>query len=205
MTPVSERLCRVKENRGVTWRQLAHDLGVSLSMLLMVKSGARTLGPDVVARLEKLEKRTPNLPPPPLKEARGISGRTRVRLTAADRERGFVEVDVSYRRGADVTGLPSRIRVSQPKEPERERVRKVVGDTWEVKIAIIACLPREVAYEDYLEVLSTETYLTVQSVALSFVFGDRWRTILAKAVVEGLIGPPGEADRIIGREPRQKS
>src|SRR5437879_9029481 len=112
MNPVVEMLCRVKANRGVTWKQLADDLGVSLSMLLMVKSGARTFGNEVQARLERLDKKTPNLPPPPLKETRGIAGRNRVRLTVADRERGFVEVDVTYRPGVDATNLPRRIRVS---------------------------------------------------------------------------------------------
>jgi transcriptional regulator with XRE-family HTH domain len=195
----AERLCRLKENRGRTWRQIASDLGVSLSMALMVKSGARTLGPEALARLERLEQKTPNLPPPPPAKPRSaVGGRERVRLTVRDRERGFVEMDVSYSAGAPSSDMPRRLKISRPPEKVVENLVKVVADTWEVKIAVLACLPRDVATEDYLESLSTKSYLAIQSVALSLVFGERWRTVLAKAVVEGRLGPRSDLDRVTG-------
>jgi hypothetical protein len=184
---IINRLCRLKENRGATWKQISEDLGISLSMALMVKSGARVLGKDSMAKLEALEKKTPNVAPPPTEKRNAVGGRERVRLTEKDRERGFVEIDVSYRPGVKTTKLPQRIRISRPSDRAIEKVTKILGDTWEVKIVVLACLPETVANEDYLESLSTKSYLAVQSVALSLVIGERWRTLLAKAVVEGLI------------------
>ena len=94
--------------------------------------------------------------------------------------------------------------MSRPPKSVLENVFKLVGDTWEVKIAIMACLPNALATEDFLELLSTGSYQAVQSVALSLVFGERWRTVLAKAVVESLIGPRSNIDRIIGRKPNEE-
>jgi transcriptional regulator with XRE-family HTH domain len=157
------RLCRLKENRGTTWRQLASDLGISLSMALMVKSGARALGQEALSKLEALERKSPDLPPPTAKERTAVAGRSRARLTLADRERGYVELDVSYRSGTSAGDSPRRIRVSRPPENAVENVYKLVGDTWEVKIALLACLPDALATEDFLEALSTKSYLAVQS------------------------------------------
>lgn len=197
------RLCRLKENRGATWNQLAEDLGISLSMALMVKSGARVLGKAALAKLEVLEGTTPNLPPPPAKEKAAVSGRERVRLTALDRQRGHVEIDVNYGPGVKATDLPRRIKVSRPEADAIETITKVLADTWEVKIAVIACLPRAWATEDYLQMLSTKSYLAIQSVALTFILGDRWRTLLAKAIVEGLIDTRSILDQVT-RDQKQK-
>lgn len=92
---------------------------------------------------------------------------------------------------------PQRIRITRPAESVVENLVKIVADTWEVKIAALACLPSEVATEDYLEALSTKSYLVVQSVALSLVFGERWRTVMAKAIVEGWIGPHSDVERLM--------
>jgi hypothetical protein len=174
-------------------------------MALMVKSGARALGQEALSKLEALERKSPDLPPPTAKERTAVAGRSRARLTLADRERGYVELDVSYRSGTSAGDSPRRIRVSRPPENAVENVYKLVGDTWEVKIALLACLPDALATEDFLEALSTKSYLAVQSVALSLVFGERWRTVLAKAVVEGLIGPQSDVDRLVDRKTTEKS
>ena len=80
-----------------------------------------------------------------------------------------------------------RIKVLKPAANAIESITKVLADTWDVKIAVIACLPRAWANEDHLAMLSTKSCLAIQSVALLFVLGDRWRTLLAKAIVKGSI------------------
>jgi hypothetical protein len=104
-----------------------------------------------------------------------------------DRDHGYVEIDVTYGPNVKAVDLPRRVRVSRPPANTIESITKVLADTWEVKIAVLACLPRPLANEDYLEMLSTKSFLAIQSVALSFILGDRWRTLLAKAIVEDLI------------------
>lgn len=174
-------------------------------MAMMVKSGARTLGQEALTKLDTLERNSPAVSPPTARERTAVAGRGRVRHTVVDREYGYVELDVSYRSGNSARDLPRRIRVSRPPEYAVENIYKLVGDTWEVKIALLSCLPDALATEDFLESLSTKSYLAVQSVALSLVFGERWRTVLAKAVVEGLIGPRSEIDRLVDRKAKEKS
>jgi len=49
------RMQRLREARGVTWQELAKDLGLSYTMIFYVKKGTRSLGIKARRRLREAE------------------------------------------------------------------------------------------------------------------------------------------------------
>ena len=50
-----KRLDRYRVSQNITWKDVAHKLGVGVSMLMMIKTGQRNLGKKALFKLEQAE------------------------------------------------------------------------------------------------------------------------------------------------------
>jgi len=101
--------------RGITWSQVAQKLGVSVPMLMLVKSGHRNLSEKVLARLEWAEVEAGLKPSSTLSEvARAVGNRNQSRVqlvTESDIEKGYFDFRPEFRPKTNRLSGPETIRL----------------------------------------------------------------------------------------------
>jgi len=87
---------------------------------------------------------------------------------------------VDARRGR---ALPQAIKLVRPSEEGRRRLRKQYADTLDAQIILLACLPAANRTESFLALLTSATKSRLQAASLQLIFGEEWRSELAKLAV----------------------
>ena len=197
------RLDRLRRVQELTWAAVGEKLGVSVPMLMLVKSGRRNLSQKVLARLEWAEVEAGLKPQSKAsEEARAVGKRKRSQaqpVTESDIEKGYVDFRPEYQRGTNKPSAPETIRLIRPGSDGRARLGIVIAKSFDSEVVLLACLPDELRNQAFLESLTLSARNGLHNAAMALVFGTEWRTTVAKLAVETRIGDRTAIDEILGR------
>jgi transcriptional regulator with XRE-family HTH domain len=199
-----QRLERLRRLQELTWHQVGQKLGVSVPMLMLVKSGRRNFSEKVLARLEWAEVEAGLRPRSTVSEAARAVGKrqeTRIQLVSEnDIQKGYFEFRPEYRPGAKKPASPEVIRLDRPDSDGRARLGMAIAKSFDSEIVIFACLPDSYRREDFLGNLTPSSRSKLHDSAMALVFGTEWHATVARLAVESRIGDRSVIDRILGRE-----
>jgi len=180
---ITDRLEEYRLSLGLTWRQVAERLGLSVPMVMQVRSGLRKMGPLALRRFEKAE------------EAAKIEvgarwvidgllndqGTARELIERISRERGRpVVIPLRYRRVTGIESLPDNVTLNSPSDSARQKLLTLFRGTLDPQILILACVDDHRFDEDFLPKVTSACLLNLQQAAMTLFFGPRWRSIVVK-------------------------
>jgi transcriptional regulator with XRE-family HTH domain len=198
-----KRLERLRGLQGITWSQVAQKLGVSVPMLMLVKSGRRNLSEKVLARLEWAEVEAGLKPSSTLsEEARAVGNRKQSRdqvVTESDIEKGYFDFHPEFRAKINRPSGSEPIRLIRPESDGRTRLGMILATSFESEIVVLACLPDELRNQAFMETLTLSSRNALHDAAMTLVFGNEWRATVARLAIESRIGDRTEIDQILGR------
>lgn len=181
---VFQRLRQIQVRQGLTWEQVAKKLGISVSMLMMLKRGKRNLGKKTLYRLEQLEH---ELADRRSKVERVVDGLLEDEGSAAqliDRETGKktrMDLKVDYSTPQKSKSLPKDITLWKPNEAGCAKLRQLFAETLDTTVILLACLPETLRTEKFLAQLTTESRTRLNRAALDLVIPE-WRQNVASQV-----------------------
>ncbi len=197
------RLDRLRRVQELTWAGVGEKLGVSVPMLMLVKSGRRNLSQKVLARLEWAEVEAGLKAQSRVSEAaRAIGNRQRFRVqlvTENDIQKGYFDFRPEYQPDAKELSSPNVIRLNRPNSEGRARLGIVVAKSFDSEIVVFACLPDKFRNQAFLESLTLSARNKLNDSAMALVFGTEWRAAVARLAVESRIGDRTAIDEILGR------
>lgn len=188
------RLEKLKLDRGWTGEQAAKALGLSRTMIHFIRSGKHGVTAKTWHRLEQAERSAQvtneNLPgSEPLQGLASVlstaAGQSRVQVSAADIDRGYIDIPLEYRRGEPPKGAPTKLRVKAPTSLEASRALAAIRLDQGVGILLAACLPEEFAMESFLNKLTPFCYEEITSAALAMTFGVHWQRLIKAPAPRG--------------------
>jgi transcriptional regulator with XRE-family HTH domain len=201
--PLFKRMERLRETQELTWDQVAEKLGVSTAMLMMVKAGSRNLSAKVLTRLEWAEFEAGLISRSDLSErAKAIGERHSNSVQSvleSDIQKGYFDFNPEYRPESKTRPNPETIRLTRPDAAGRARLGIVIAKSFDLEIALLACLPDDLRTQEFLERLPLSSRMSLQNAALTLVFGQEWRTTVAKLAVDNSIGDRTSIDQILGK------
>jgi transcriptional regulator with XRE-family HTH domain len=183
---IAERLDDYRLSLGLTWKQVAERLDLSVPMLMQVRSGLRNMSDLALRRFEgaersaRVESRARKVADD-LLEDRGIA-RELIEKYSTDPQP--VEMPLKYRRVSGIEGLPRTVRLKHLSETERERLILVFRRTLEPRILILACIEDSDRNERLLPVLTRRCFEDLQEFAFAAVFGPEWMTAISRIATE---------------------
>lgn len=202
-----QRLERLRSMQELTWNQVGQKLGVSVPMLMLVKTGRRNLSERVLARLQWAEVEAGLRAPSSVSEAAQAVGKRREAsgrlVTEGDIQNGYVDFKPEYQPAATKSASDQVIRLNRPDPDGRERLGMAVAKSFDSEIVVFACLPDEYRREDFLEKLTPSSRGRLHDSAMALVFGTEWRAAIARLAVESRVGDRSVIDRILGRDDRR--
>lgn len=175
------RLRHLQVAEGLTWSQVAQKLGVGVSMLMMVKSGERGLGPRTLYRLEQVERE--------IADRKSRAERIVDQLLAGEgtaanlvkrelRSPTGVSCPVDYLTLRKARALPRKVVLTKPPEEHCTRLRQFFSETVDVTTIVLACLPQKLRSEKYLARLTPDARIRLNKASLNLVIPN-WRTLAA--------------------------
>lgn len=200
---VFKRLERLRRLQGLSWNEVGQKLGVGVGMLMMVKTGRRSLSEKVLARLEWAEVEAGLKTRSKITEAAQAVGKRQeapIRLvTETDIDNGFLDFEPEYWPGATEPASPEPIRLTRPESNGRARLGMAFAKSFDSEIVVFACLPDPYRREEFLESLTAPSRSKLNYCAMALVFGVNWRAIVARLAIESRIGDRSVIDQILGR------
>jgi len=184
--PVAERLEDYRLSLGLTWKQVAERLKLSVPMLMQVRSGLRNMSALALHRLEAAE------------DAAQIESRARKVVDDLLDDRGSareliekycsgtdaVEMPLKYRRITGAADLPKKIRLKQLSDDERERLILIFRRTLEPRVLILACIEESQRDERIFAAITRRCFEDLQEFAFRSVFGSAWMTAVSRIAME---------------------
>jgi hypothetical protein len=181
--PVFDRLRHYQVSEGLTWKQVAENLQISVSTIMGVKAQKRNLGPKALFRLEEAEREAAtrrSAAERVVESLLGNEGSALELLKTATCGKPGQGIPVEYIDSRRKRALPTIIKLVRPSEESCLRLRRVFAATLDSRITLLACLPPEHRAEAFVRLLKPETVLRLQSGSLEMVFGEEWRLQLAE-------------------------
>lgn len=189
-TDVPARLEQLRVTTGWSWDEIAERLEISRAMVYHVKSGERRFSPKVVHRLERLEKQAAQQSKAANLIKRGLKGEdlvnallentgARTTLGVDDIDRGYLDLKLSYRRGAPPRGYPKNIRVVAPGNDRALQIHQAIQRERKLTPVVAPCLPEQRNVAELLELLTPASYWDVLQACMSLTFGIDWRRSVA--------------------------
>jgi transcriptional regulator with XRE-family HTH domain len=181
--PMFERLRRYQVTEGLTWKQVAERLGISVSTIMAVKAQTRKLSPRALFRLEEAERKATARRSAAEQVANTLineegSGRELVKI--ANRSMGGQRISLEYIDARRGRALPQTIKLLRPSPEGCRRLRVLFAATLDVRMVLMACLPPDHRTEPFVGLLKQTTVSRLQSASLELVFGREWRARLAE-------------------------
>ena len=176
-----QRLRHFQVREGMTWAQVAEKLGVSVSMLMMVKRGKRNLSEKAIFRLEQAELEAADRRS---RAERVVEGMLAGEGRAADlterevRKVTRLDFNVEYSSGRSAKVLPREITLWKPPEEGCAKLRELFAQTIDTVVILLACLPQSLRSEKFLNRLTAESRIRLTNGALNLVIPD-WRNLVA--------------------------
>ena len=182
---IADRLEEYRLSLGLTWRQVAERVGLSLPMVMQVRSGLRNMGPLALRRFEEAEKAA-KAEIRARKVVEGLlddQGTARELIEKVLRESEPVTVPLRYRAVSGTESLPTDVVLNSPNEVARERILTIFRRTLDPGIVILACVDNRRFDEDLLAKITPACFQNLQQAAMVLFFGPRWRSIVVKMVL----------------------
>jgi transcriptional regulator with XRE-family HTH domain len=178
--PIVSRLRYYRVSQGLTWDQIAKKLGLSRGMLMMVLRQDRRLSPKALYRLEQIEREAASRKSSAQRIVDALIGEEDVvpQILGEERKRGAsVELVVEYESVKPSQSLPSKVSLSPPEETDCRKLRTLFAETLDTRLVALACLPKPLRSDGFLDQLTAESRTRVTSAALSLVIPD-WRSLV---------------------------
>ena len=188
---IRERLGDYRLLLGLTWKQVAERLKLSVPMLMQVRSGIRHMSALALSRFEAAEEAAQI----ELRARRVVDDLLEDKGTARDliekqrREIELVEMPLRYRRVSGVAGLPQKIGLRHLSAEERERLILLFRRTLEPRILILACIQEGQRDERILPALTRRCLEDLQEFAFRSVFGSAWMTAVSRIATQSSEDP----------------
>jgi transcriptional regulator with XRE-family HTH domain len=165
----------------MAWRHVAEKLGLSRGMLMMVLRGDRRLSAKALFKLEEAEREAADRRSAAERIVEGLIGdRSVVRqmLGQNQKGKGTVEVAVEYETARPSRSLPVKISLVSPAEEDCRKLQTLFAETLDTRVIALACLPRQLRNEGFIDQLTAESRTRLTNAALGLVIPD-WRTLVA--------------------------
>jgi transcriptional regulator with XRE-family HTH domain len=175
------RLERLRFEKRWTWAKTAKELGISRTMIHLIRSGERKVSGRNLVRLADAETAAGLASILPQDVQRLIDAvataqaESEVQITVADFDRGYVEVPVRYRRGTPPPQAPKKIKVMSPSAKQSvQAITNLLMDE-DFSLLLATCLPAEHSDAELLEKLTPFSYMAVLEAAFAMTFGLDWQ------------------------------
>src|SRR5438876_4209464 len=139
---ITDRLEEYRLSLGLTWRQVAERLRLSVPMVMQVRSGLRKMGPLALRRFEEAEEAA-KIEIGARKAVEGLlndQGAARELIERISMESGPVVIPLRYRRVAGIESLPDNVKLNYPSDSAREKLLALFRRTLDPQILILACV-----------------------------------------------------------------
>ena len=179
---VADRLEKFRLSLGLTWRQTAERLKLSVPMLMQVRSGLRNMGPLALRRLEEAEQ-SAQAEIRARKVVDGLlndQGSTRKLIEKMSAEGGQIRIPLRYLRVSGAESLPASVVLINPSSTARENILAIFRTTMDPIIIILACVGGQSFDEELLAKITPACLQNLQQAAMTLFFGPRWRTTVVK-------------------------
>ena len=180
---VFQRLRRFQVSEGMTWVQVAKMLGISVSMVMMVKRGERKLSQKAMYRLEQAEREVVDRKSRVervVEQLFGDKGTAAELVERESREPTRLDFKVEYRAERSAKSLPKVVTLWKPPQESCAKLRQLFSQTMDTVVILLACLSDALRSENYLSQLTAESRVRLTNAALSLVVPE-WRTLAAKS------------------------
>jgi hypothetical protein len=150
-------------------------------MVMMVLREDRRLSSKALFRLEEMERAAANRKSSAQRIVDALIGDEDVvpEILGQERKRGAaVELTVEYESVKPSQSLPSKISLVPPAEKDCRKLRTLFSETLDTRLVALACLPKTLRSEGFLDQLTAESRTRLTSTALSLVIPD-WRSLVA--------------------------
>jgi transcriptional regulator with XRE-family HTH domain len=181
------RLRRLQRAEGMTWNQVAEKLNISVSMLMMVKSGSRNLSEKALYRLDRLEKEIEDRKSGAERVVEALINDegTAAYLIHERHSKALLTAHVEYRDGPKTNSLPIQITLVKPSTEACTKLRQLFAETLDTKMVLLACLPSDVRSDAYVARLTSESRARLTRRALDIVI-PQWRNHVAGQASDNL-------------------
>lgn len=173
------RVEHLRARQGVTWARVAEIIGLSRTMLHLIRKGTNEPSRKTMIRLEQAEidagLRKPVLEKKSVLELLKSKPTSGIEISPADHDAGEVLIDVEYRRGSPPDGCPARIPVKAPDASIAAQLLVDVMLDEDFEGFLIHCLPADYAKREFLNKLKPFSFLKLLEAALGMSLGSRWR------------------------------
>ena len=175
----------LKISKGWTWDEIAKRLQLTRGMLHFIKQGKYGVSKRNQFRLAELE-REEGVGIPGAKEL--ITGvlsnieESKVIITPADFDRGYVEVRVQYARGEPLKGHPKKIRLVRLDTKTAANLIVALRIDEDLERILFACIAdQKFATREFINQLSPFSFQALMDVAERLTFGAHWKSPQGKS------------------------
>ena len=173
------RVEKLKISKGWTWDEIAKRLQLTRGMLHFIKKEKYAVSKRNIFMLEKLEReegvagsRAKEI----IAEVDSNVEQSKIPITPADFDRGYLDAPVKYARGEPPIGYPGKIRLVRPDSKTMANIivaRKLDEDPEQVLFACIA--DKNHKTREFLNLLTPFSLLALMDAAERFSFGAHWK------------------------------
>ena len=165
---------------------MGDKLGVSVSMIMMVKNNRRQLSPKALHKLEQVEAEIANRKRGAERVVEALLNDEASPVELVKHETGKItniKVPVSYRDRHLAKSLPNPLALFKPTEDVCAKLRKLFTETLDTRVIVLTCLPKSIQTEAFLGHVTTESRSKLTNAALDLVIPN-WRTLVAQGLSE---------------------
>jgi transcriptional regulator with XRE-family HTH domain len=183
---IPNRLKKYRLSTGLTWRQVAERLKLSIPMVMQVNSGLRKMGPLALRRFEEAEQATRT----EIRARKVVEGLLNDQGTAREliekilHENGPVTISMRYRKVTGVESLPKSVVLVGPSDSAREKLLTIFRRMLDPQILILACIGNTHFDETVLTKVTPACLQDLQQAAMTIIFGPRWRSIVVRMALD---------------------
>lgn len=148
---------------------------------MMVKSGKRGFSARALYRLEQVESEIAERKGKAARIVDGLLAGEGTALELVEREfknRGKKTLHVEYSDARAANSLPKELTLRKPSDEHCAQVSRIFGQTLNVTVVALACLPKNLRGEKYLSSLTPDSRIRLNNAALSLVIPD-WKSLAA--------------------------
>jgi len=183
---IANRLEEYRLSLGLTWKQVAERLKLSVPMLIQVRSGLRGMGSLALRRFEEAEQSAKNevRTRKVVERLLDDQGTARALIEQISMQSGRATIPLRYRRVTGSESPPRSVTLSGQDADVREKILTLFRRTLDPQILVLACIADARLDEDTLAKLTPACLLDLRQAALTLFFGSRWRSIVVKMALD---------------------
>jgi hypothetical protein len=165
-----------------TWDEVAKRLHTTRGMLHFIKKGRYGVSKRNLFHLEQLEKEEESKSSDARQLIEAVISNieeSKIKVSQADFDKGFIDVPVKYARGAPPKGYPRTVRLRRPDVKASAKVIVDILTDESYENVLLACIePRELATHEFVNLLTPFSFQAITDAAMELAFGANWRSRL---------------------------